>query len=134
MKLNIEEKRDNPLLERVEVVFTIDHENESTPKKATIQEALVKELGEEKERVEITKVFTKTGVCKSRAWATVNKGEIVKKEESAEKPPEVDAPESKEAPSEEKQETSDQDKAEEKKEEKPAEEKKEEPAKEDSKE
>ena len=101
MKLNVEQKKDNPLLERVEIIFSIDHENGATPKKETIKEALIKELGEDKDRVEITKIFSERGVSKSKAWAIVNKGEIVKKEEPK-------TQEKKEGASEEKSEATEQ--------------------------
>ncbi len=77
MKLEIEERKDNPLLRRVELRILVDHEKEPTPKKQAIHDALVKELGEVKENVEISKIFSHKGVCKSRAWAIVKKAQMV---------------------------------------------------------
>lgn len=73
MKVIIEEKKENPLLERAEVRLLVEHDKQPTPKKEAIHEALVKELGEAKEAVEITKIFTLKGIASSRAWAIVKR-------------------------------------------------------------
>lgn len=76
MKLDIEERKENPLLGRLEMRILVTHEKEATPKKDAIQEALMKELGEAKENVEITRIFSQKGICCSKAWAYIKKPEL----------------------------------------------------------
>ena len=76
MKLDIEERKENPLLGRLEVRVLVTHEKEATPKRDSIQEALMKELGESKENVEITRIFSQKGICCSKAWAYIKKPEL----------------------------------------------------------
>jgi len=45
MELTITQKRDNPLLERTEVYFTIAHEKSGTPQRAEIRKAVAGALG-----------------------------------------------------------------------------------------
>jgi small subunit ribosomal protein S24e len=73
MKIEIEEKQKNPLLNRTEVHFAIMHENEPTPSKETIKEELAKELKEKKENIVIDYIKSCFGSQKSVGYAKIYK-------------------------------------------------------------
>ncbi len=51
MKMEITQKKDNPLYKRVEVHFTINHDGESTPGRNAVAEAIAKECKSKRECV-----------------------------------------------------------------------------------
>ena len=135
MELEILDKRENPLLDRIEVDFVIQHANKSTPKRNAIRDMLSKELKVTKERVVVDNMRSDFGRGQTKGYAKVySKKEVVVQierehllkrnhligeppKEKKEKPVEEKA----EAPAEEK--TEKKPAAEEKPAEKPAEEK-----------
>lgn len=139
MELEIQDKRENPLLDRTEVTFTVSHANQPTPKRENVREQLSNELKVPKERIVVDHMNSHFGVTTSTGYAKIYKtkeialqierkyqlkrNKLIKDESKKEKPAE-EAP-AKEAPAEEK--------AEKPKEEAPKEEKGE-PAKEEAKE
>ncbi|MFP4115972.1 MAG: hypothetical protein ACLFTQ_02105 [Candidatus Aenigmatarchaeota archaeon] len=69
MKVEIKERKDNPLLERKEIKGTIDHEGEATPSIDSLEGYLSEELGTDKENIQAEKIFTIKGTQKSKFWA-----------------------------------------------------------------
>ncbi len=69
MKIKIDERKDNPFLERKELKGVIDHPEEATPSSESVKEFLSEELGTAEEDIEIDKIFTIRGTQKSRFWA-----------------------------------------------------------------
>jgi len=71
MKMEIKEKRENALLKRTEVRFTIDHKGEATPKLAAVAEEIVKSMKSKKGAVVIEKIETRYGGGVSEGYAKV---------------------------------------------------------------
>jgi len=71
VKVQIDEKKANPLLERLEVGFTVIHERAATPSRDEIRSALAGALKVEKERVIIDHVDTEFGRQASAGFAKV---------------------------------------------------------------
>lgn len=69
MKVDIEERKENPLLERRELKGLIDHTGEATPSGDALKEFLSEELGTDKDNIEVDKIFTIRGMQKSKFWA-----------------------------------------------------------------
>jgi len=61
MKVEIVERKENPLLERLEVKFRVDHSNAPTPKRLEVRSQLAAELGVAEELVVIDKLASTTG-------------------------------------------------------------------------
>ncbi len=84
MKMNIANEKQNPYMRRKEIILEIDHEAESTPSKAAIQELLAKQISADKEKVEIIDIVSETGRAKSKSivfvWEEVQKKKEKKKE------------------------------------------------------
>jgi len=78
MKIDVVEKNENPLLKRTDLILTVDHTGQATPKK----DELIKEISEKfssvPENVEIIYIYTESGLAKSKVKAKIWK----------EKPPE----------------------------------------------
>ncbi len=149
MKLDVREKKSNPLMKREEVWVSVEHLEAPTPKRAELLEGAVKLLKTKKELVIIDKIFSERGrggsevkvlVYKSEKDIPKDKAEKMKRRMGkkkaapaeaapAEKPAEGEAKaeEKKEEakPEEKEEEKKEEPKAEEKKEEKPAEKKEE---------
>lgn len=69
MKVQIESKRDNPLLERTEVQFSAEHAGEPTPTRDAVRTAIASVLGAPKERVIIDNMETEYGKGVSVGYA-----------------------------------------------------------------
>jgi len=158
MKLDIIERKENPLMKREEIWVGVEHLGAATPKRAELLEGTVKVLKAKKELVIIDKIFSERGKGGSKVKVLVYKNEkdipkdkaekmkrrLEKKKAGAAAPAEA-APAEKPAESEAKPEEGKAEKkkeeakpeeepAEKKKEEKPAEKKKEEAKPEEKKE
>jgi small subunit ribosomal protein S24e len=82
LKLNIESKKENPLQDRTEVVFTAEHTGEPTPGREAIQAGIASAMGVGKERVIVDHMDTKYGIGVSKGYAKVYASpEAVKKSE-----------------------------------------------------
>ena len=125
MEIEISSKKDNPLLGRIDVYFSINHEDEGTPARELVRENLAKALKVKKENIVIDHMRSVFGVQRSegyaKAYSSVNKAKEIerryalernllvervakKKEKKPEKPVVVKKPEEKEpseAPKEE---------------------------------
>ncbi len=71
MKIEVSEKRQNPLQERTEVHFVIDHAGEATPSRMKVKAAIAKELKVDEGKVVIDNIESRYGTDKSYAYAKV---------------------------------------------------------------
>ena len=82
MKLNIESKKENPLQDRTEVVFTAEHAGEPTPGREAVQASIASALSVPKERIVIDHMDTEYGIGISKGYAKVYlTSESIKKSE-----------------------------------------------------
>ncbi len=73
MEIEITGKKDNLILERTEVEFTIKHDRERTPSRKDVKGKLVEVLGTKKEIVVVNSFHTQFGKGESRGSANVYK-------------------------------------------------------------
>ncbi len=66
MDLNIEERKENPLLKRKEIKGTVGHAGEATPSEESLEKLVSEELGIPEEDIKIDNIFTIHGTQKSR--------------------------------------------------------------------
>lgn len=71
MEIKIESKRNNPLLNRTEVHFTVKHEGEGTPNREIIRNELVDKLNVKKENIIISIIDSSFGSQESTGYARV---------------------------------------------------------------
>jgi len=71
MKMEITQKKDNPLYKRVEVHFTINHDGESTPGRNAVAEAIAKECKSKRECVVVDNIESVYGKGMSKGYAKV---------------------------------------------------------------
>ena len=71
MKMEITEKRENPLQKRVEVYFTIDHNGESTPGRNAVAEEVAKQTKSKRECVVVDNIESVFGKGMSTGYAKV---------------------------------------------------------------
>lgn len=73
MELEIVDKRDNPLLSRVEVRFKVLHDAASTPSRKEVREAVAKAVNAQKERVVVDILTAAFGKGETEGYAKVYK-------------------------------------------------------------
>ena len=71
MEIEIESKRNNPLLNRTEVTFTVKHEGEKTPNREIIRSELADKLNTKKENIIVSSISSSFGVQKTTGYAKV---------------------------------------------------------------
>ena len=71
MKIEIDSKRNNPLLNRTEIYFTINHEGEGTPNREIIRNELAEKLNVNKENVIVNTVQSSFGTQEITGYAKV---------------------------------------------------------------
>lgn len=71
MNIEIETKKDNPLMDRVEVRFDVMHTGEATPTRDVLRAELANILGVNKDRVIVDNVLSNYGITKSSGYAKV---------------------------------------------------------------
>ncbi len=71
MKMEITQKKVNPLLKRTEIYFVIDHAGESTPTKGAVVDEIVKQMKASKDVVVLDSVESVFGNGKSKGYAKV---------------------------------------------------------------
>jgi ribosomal protein S24E len=83
MEIEISSKKDNPLLGRIDVYFSINHEDEGTPTREHVRENLAKALKVKKENVVIDHMRSVFGAQKSKgyakAYSSVNKAKEIER-------------------------------------------------------
>jgi small subunit ribosomal protein S24e len=83
LKVQIESKKENMLLERTEINFSAEHGAESTPTRDAVRTAIASAVGAPKERVIIDNMETEYGKGLSLGYAKVYQSdEALKKTES----------------------------------------------------
>ena len=80
MKMEITEKKVNPLLKRTEVHFVLDHAGEATPKKTAIVDELAKQMKASKDVVVLDNVESVFGIGKSKGYAKVYESKEIAQE------------------------------------------------------
>lgn len=71
MKMEINEKKENPLYKRTEVYFTVDHAGESTPGRNAVAEEVAKQMKAKRDCVVVTTIESVYGTGKSKGYAKV---------------------------------------------------------------
>jgi len=71
MEIEIDSKRNNPLLNRTEVYFTIKHEGESTPNREFIRSELADKLNVKKENIIVNTVDSSFGKQEISGYAKI---------------------------------------------------------------
>jgi len=71
MEIKIESKRNNPLLNRIEVQFTVKHEGEGTPNREIIRNELADKLNAKKENIIINNISSSFGNQDTTGYAKV---------------------------------------------------------------
>lgn len=71
MDIEITQKKDNPLLSRTEVRFTVTHLNEKTPSRDQIREKVASQLGSKKGLVVVDSMNSVFGKGATRGYARV---------------------------------------------------------------
>ncbi len=71
MEINIESKRNNPLLNRTEVHFTIDHKGEKTPDRELVRTELAEKLNAKKQNIIVNFINPGFGLSISTGYAKV---------------------------------------------------------------
>ena len=71
MEIEIDSKRNNPLLNRTEIYFTIKHEGEGTPNRELIKSELADKLNVKKENIIVNTVDTSFGKQEISGYAKV---------------------------------------------------------------
>ena len=71
MNINIVEKKENPLLERLEVSFEIEHPGEKTPTRDSVKAKLVDLLKANKESVVVDNMNSDFGRMRTSGYAKV---------------------------------------------------------------
>ena len=75
MEIEVMEKKDHPLLSRLEVSFRVKHPNESTPKRSEIRESIAGQLNVKKGCVVIDNMKAVFGKAETIGYAKVYKTE-----------------------------------------------------------
>jgi len=71
MDIEITEKKNNPLFNRTEVLFTIHHKGEGTPNREIIRSEIADKLNVKKENIIINNITSSFGIQKSRGYAKI---------------------------------------------------------------
>ncbi len=71
MKFQTENKSENKLLERTELVFSVEHPGESTPTRDAIRSTIASQMGVQKERIIVDKMETEYGIGLTKGYAKV---------------------------------------------------------------
>jgi small subunit ribosomal protein S24e len=71
LKVEIENKKENPIQQRVEVQFTVDHAGEPTPTRDAVRTKIAEAMGEQKDKIIVDSMETEYGKGRSRGYAKV---------------------------------------------------------------
>ena len=71
MEIVIDSKRNNPLLKRTEVHFTVKHDGEGTPNRELIRSELADKLNAKKENIIVNIIKTGFGIHETTGYAKV---------------------------------------------------------------
>ena len=71
MELQILEKKENPLLHRLELKFVVKHEKEKTPSREDVRNIIAANLNADKKRVILQYIHTPFGSNESKGYAKI---------------------------------------------------------------
>ena len=71
MELEIQDKKENTLLNRMEVHFILHHPNAATPKRENVREELSKELKVPKDRIIVDNMESSFGIHDTKGYAKI---------------------------------------------------------------
>ncbi|MCE7736254.1 MAG: 30S ribosomal protein S24e [Candidatus Heimdallarchaeota archaeon] len=71
MEITIDERKENPLLKREEITFTITHEGENTPSREVVASKLAAMINADKDRTILKKISTQFGVHEAVGYANL---------------------------------------------------------------
>jgi small subunit ribosomal protein S24e len=71
MKIEITDKKENPLHKRTEVYFKIDHVGETTPGRNAVAEDIAKKMKSKRDCVVVDNIESLYGIGKSKGYAKV---------------------------------------------------------------
>lgn len=71
MKMEINQKKENPLLKRTEVYFTVDHAGEATPSKGAVVDAIANQLKASKDAIVLDNIESVFGTGKSKGYVKI---------------------------------------------------------------
>ena len=71
MEIEIDSKKNNPLLKRIEVYFTVKHNGEKTPNREIIRSELADKLNSKKENVIINILKSGFGKQETKGYAKI---------------------------------------------------------------
>ena len=71
MEITITERKENPVLKREEITFTIDHDGEKTPSRDVIASKLAAIVNSDKDRTILKKIQTQFGKHESLGFANL---------------------------------------------------------------
>jgi small subunit ribosomal protein S24e len=71
LKVEIENKKENPIQQRVEIQFTVDHAGEATPARDAVRTKIAEEMGAQKDKVIVDGMQTEYGKGRSRGYAKI---------------------------------------------------------------
>lgn len=78
MEINVIEERENPFLERKELLVLINHQNGPTPSKQQLTEEISKKYDVDKNRIVINYILSKRGKAEALAKIKIYNKPIVK--------------------------------------------------------
>jgi ribosomal protein S24E len=91
MKLDIVEKKENPFLKRTDLILTVDHKGQATPKAEDIEKSIAEQFKTDPEKVEVIHIFSGAGLTKAKIKARVWKEKTIEKKKKAAPKEEVPA-------------------------------------------
>ncbi|MCK4233733.1 30S ribosomal protein S24e [candidate division WOR-3 bacterium] len=71
MEIEIDSKKNNPLLNRTEICFTVRHEGGSTPNREIIRSELAEKLNVKKENIIVNTINTSFGIQETTGYAKI---------------------------------------------------------------
>ena len=71
MEIEIDSKKNNPLLNRTEICFTVRHEGGSTPNREIIRSELAEKLNVKKENIIVNAINTSFGIQETTGYAKI---------------------------------------------------------------
>ena len=75
------EKKNNPFLKRTDLVLSLIHKGMATPSRNEVIQKIAEKYGSKPEHIEISYIFTQTGLTESIVKARIWKEKIIKREE-----------------------------------------------------
>jgi ribosomal protein S24E len=73
MKVEIKDKKNNPIMKREEVMFSVEHDKKATPSRRELIKEIVDKLKSKEDLVIVDKIFSAKGRCMSNVAVLVYK-------------------------------------------------------------